>query len=50
VLVHESYMVSNRSVDRTKRVKEAKNEAQAEIEEYRKQKEEEYKAYEKKVC
>ncbi|KAI9718504.1 MAG: hypothetical protein M1828_006687 [Chrysothrix sp. TS-e1954] len=32
---------------RTKRVKDAKNEAQSEIEEYRKQKEDEFKKYEK---
>lgn len=35
--------------DRTKRVKDAKSEAQSEIEEYRKQKEDEYKKYEKEV-
>lgn len=38
------------SQDRTKRVKDAKSEAQKEIEEYRKQKEEEFKKYEKEVC
>ena len=35
--------------DRTKRVKDAKNEAQKEIEEYRKKKEEEYKKFESEV-
>lgn len=36
--------------DRTKRVKDAKSEAQKEIDEYRKQKDEEFKKYEKEVC
>jgi len=36
--------------DRTKRVKEARTDAQKEIEEYRKEKEEEFKAFEKEVC
>lgn len=36
--------------DRSKRVKDAKSEAQKEIEEYRKQKEDEYQKYEKEVC
>jgi F0F1-type ATP synthase membrane subunit b/b' len=35
--------------DRTKRVKDARTEAQKEIEEYRSQKESEFKAYEKEV-
>lgn len=35
--------------DRTKRVKDARNEAQKEIEEYRKQKDEEFKKFEKEV-
>ena len=35
--------------DRSKRVKDAKNEAQKEIEEYRKQKDDEFKEFEKKV-
>lgn len=35
--------------DRTKRVKDARSEAQKEIEEYRNQKEEEFKAFEKQV-
>jgi len=35
--------------DRTKRVKDAKSEAQKEIEEYRKQKEDEFKSYENDV-
>lgn len=35
--------------DRTKRVKDARSEAQKEIEEYRKQKDEEFKKYEKEV-
>lgn len=37
------------SPDRTKRVKDARSEAQKEIEDYRKQKEEEFKAFEKEV-
>jgi hypothetical protein len=36
--------------DRTKRVKDARTEAQKEIEEYRKQKEEEFKKFEAEVC
>lgn len=36
--------------DRTKRVKEARTEAQREIDEYRKQKEEEFKKFEAEVC
>ena len=36
--------------DRSKRVKDAKNEAQKEIEEYRSQKDAEFKEFEKKVC
>jgi V-type H+-transporting ATPase subunit G len=35
--------------DRTKKVKDAKTEAQKEIEEYRKKKEEEYKKFESEV-
>lgn len=35
--------------DRTKRVKDARSEAQKEIEDYKKEKEEEYKKYEKEV-
>lgn len=35
--------------DRTKKVKDAKSEAQSEIEEYKKQKDDEFKAYEEKV-
>ena len=35
--------------DRTKRVKDARNEAQKEIEDYRKEKEEEYQKFEKEV-
>lgn len=35
--------------DRSKRVKDARNEAQKEIEEYRKQKDDEFKDFEKKV-
>ncbi len=38
-----------RTPDRSKRVKDAKNEAQKEIEEYRKQKDDEFKEFEKKV-
>ena len=37
------------SIDRTKRVKDAKSEAQKEVEEYRKKKEEEYKKFESEV-
>jgi hypothetical protein len=36
-------------LDRTKRVKDAKSEAQKEIEEYRKKKEEEFKKFESEV-
>jgi vacuolar-type H+-ATPase subunit H len=36
-------------LDRTKRVKDARNEAQKEIEEYRKEKESEYQKFEKEV-
>ena len=35
--------------DRTKRVKDARTEAQKEIDEYRKEKDEEFKAFEKEV-
>ena len=35
--------------DRTKRVKDARNEAQKEIEDYRKEKEDEYQKFEKEV-
>lgn len=35
--------------DRSKRVKDAKNEAQKEIEDYRKKKDDEFKEFEKKV-
>lgn len=38
------------SIDRTKRVKDARSEAQKEIEDYRKQKDDEFKAFEKEVC
>jgi len=38
------------STDRTKRVKDARSEAQKEIEDYRKQKDDEFKAFEKEVC
>ena len=37
-------------VDRTQRVKAARTEAQKEIDDYRKQKEEEFQEFEKKVC
>ena len=37
------------STDRTKRVKDARSEAQKEIEDYRKQKEQEFQAFEKEV-
>ena len=37
------------ALDRTKRVKDARSEAQKEIEEYRSEKDEEFKAYEKEV-
>lgn len=37
-------------LDRTKRVKEARDEAKKEIDAYRKQKEEEFKKFETEVC
>jgi Vacuolar (H+)-ATPase G subunit len=37
-------------VDRTKRVKEARDEAKKEIDAYRKQKDEEFKKFEAEVC
>ena len=37
------------SLDRTKRVKDARSEAQKEIEDYRKQKEDEFKKFESEV-
>ncbi len=37
-------------LDRTKRVKEARDEAKKEIEEYRKAKDEEFKKFEAEVC
>ena len=37
------------TLDRTKRVKDARNEAQKEIEDYRKQKDDEFKKFEKEV-
>lgn len=40
---------SDSCADRTKRVKDAKSEAQKEIEDYRKQKDEEFKSFEQKV-
>lgn len=36
--------------DRTKRVKEARDEAKKEIDNYKKEKEEEFKKYESEVC
>jgi len=44
-LVHDS----SDHIDRTKRVKDAKTEAQKEIEEYRKKKEEEFKKFQSEV-
>ena len=44
-----TYLPSKPFADRTKRVKDAKSEAQKEIDEYRKQKDEEFKKYEKEV-
>lgn len=44
-----SALTSLPSTDRSKRVKDAKNEAQKEIEDYRKQKDDEFKEFEKKV-
>lgn len=44
-----SYGLNPLHTDRTKRVKDARSEAQKEIEEYRKQKDEEFKKYEKEV-
>jgi hypothetical protein len=49
----EPYIYSRTSThctDRTKRVKDAKAEAQKEIDEYRSKKEEEYKKFESEVC
>lgn len=43
--MHSNYLPP----DRTKRVKDAKTEAQKEIEDYRKQKEEEFKKFEAEV-
>jgi hypothetical protein len=40
---------SHHSLDRTKRVKDARSEAQKEIDEYRAQKETEFKTFEKEV-
>ncbi len=42
-------MLTSFSTDRTKRVKDARAEAQKEIEDYRNEKEEEFKKYEKEV-
>ena len=42
-------MCADHRVDRTKRVKDAKTEAQKEIDEYKKKKEEEFKKYEAEV-
>jgi len=44
-----SLVPSLTTADRTKRVKDARSEAQKEIEEYRKNKEEEFKKFEKEV-
>lgn len=44
--MHSTYTIT----DRTKRVKDAKAEAQKEIDEYRQKKEEEYKKFESEVC
>jgi V-type H+-transporting ATPase subunit G len=42
-------LITNTTTDRTKRIRDAKAEAQKEIEEYRNQKEEEYKKFEAEV-
>lgn len=38
------------AIDRTKRVKEARDEAKKEIDNYKKDKEDEFKKYESEVC
>lgn len=45
----ELYKSSNPDADRTKRIRDAKSEAQKEIEEYKNQKEEEFKKFEAEV-
>ena len=47
--VEDSCSRSDTILDRSKRVKDAKSEAQKEIDEYRQQKEEEFKKYEAEV-
>lgn len=47
--IYHSYGPKPIYTDRTKRVKDARSEAQKEIEEYRKLKDEEFKKYEKEV-
>lgn len=42
-------MIDDSATDRTKRIRDAKSEAQKEIEEYRKQKEDEFKKFEAEV-
>ena len=49
VQLHQSPHIDTNVTDRTKRVKDAKSEAQKEIEEYRKKKEGEYKKFESEV-
>ena len=49
-LVFARLLPNHAPTDRSKRVKDAKNEAQKEIEEYRKHKDDEFKEFEKKVC
>jgi hypothetical protein len=46
---HQVRRLTVNLLDRTKRVKDARSEAQKEIEDYRKQKENEFKEYEKQV-
>lgn len=43
-------MWTNRDIDRTKRIKEARDEAKKEIQEYKKTKEAEFKKFETEVC
>jgi hypothetical protein len=49
ILVSVDDMINSGLTDRTKRIKDARTEAQKEIEEYRKQKEEEFKKFEAEV-
>jgi hypothetical protein len=48
--MNQSEGIATDKVDRTKRVKEARDEAKKEIDEYRKSKDEEFKKFEAEVC